>query len=114
MLQGSTATTKESMNLNHRMRTRRLRLIGIALLCDALVFVVSLLLLIIGRFGNIDWIYYPIVLLCIVPLGLGWILSAFHLFTSPADESYKSQWWGRLLFSGPIGPGWYLASLKDD
>jgi hypothetical protein len=94
--------------------TRRLRLIGIALISDAVVFVVSLLLLILGRFGDSEWIYYSIVFFCVVPLGLGWIVSAFHLFTSPADESYKREWWGRLLFSGPIGPGWYLASLKDD
>ena len=102
------------MSLNHLVSTRRLRLIGIALICDAAVLLVSLFVLIVGRFGNTDWIYGPIVFLCIVPLGLGWIVSALHLFTSPADESHKSQWLGRLLFSGPIGPGWDLASLKDD
>lgn len=102
------------MSPNHLVSSRRLRLIGIALLFDGAVFVVLLLALIVGRFGNTEWLYYPIVFVCIVPLGLGWIISAFHLFTSPADESYKSQWWTRLLFSGPMAAGWYLASLKDD
>ena len=86
---------------------------GIVLLCDAALFVLLLLVLIVGRFSNTEWLYCPIMFICIVPLNLGWIISAFHLFTSPADESYKRQWWARLLFSGPFAAGWYLSSLND-
>src|SRR5262245_39592296 len=101
------------MDLNRVLSLRRLRLIGIVLLCDAAVFVGALLILMVWRFDNVEWMN-PILFLCIIPLGLGGLFSIIHLFTSAADEGYKSQWWGRLLFSGPFGPGWYLASLNDD
>ena len=102
------------MSLDHFLSVRHLRLIGRVLFWDGVVFVGSLLFLLVGRFSNTDWLYYPIAFLFVVPLGLGWIVSAFHLWTSPGDEREKGQWWARLLFSGPIGAGWYLTSLKDD
>jgi uncharacterized membrane protein YhaH (DUF805 family) len=96
------------------LSSKRLRYVGFALIGDAVVLLVALIVLIVGRFGDTEWMYYPIVAFCIVPLGLGWIVSAIHLYHSRTDDANKSQWWSRLLFSGPIGPGWYLASLKDN
>jgi len=70
------------MNLNSRISVRRLKVIGLALLCDAAVFIGTLLLMMTGMLGDEPWLYYPIVFVCIVPLGIGWILSAVHLATT--------------------------------
>ena len=102
------------MTLNNPMTVRQLRVAGVALLWDATLFVTILFLLMIGGLGDREWMYYPIVLFFIVPLGVGWLVSAVHLATGRFDDSYKNTWWLRLLLGGPFAPGWYLSSLKDD
>ena len=101
------------MNLNSRISVRRLKVIGLALLCDAAVFIGTLLLMMTGMLGDEPWLYYPIVFVCIVPLGIGWILSAVHLATTAGADANKAQWWWRLLFAGPFAPGWYLSQLGE-
>src|SRR3954464_14547741 len=102
------------MTLKNLISVRRLRVAGVVLLWDALLFVLVFFLLMIGALGDREWMYYPIVLFFIVPLGLGWLVSAVHLATGQFDDSYKNTWWLRLLFGGPFAPGWYLSNLKDD
>lgn len=105
---------KTPVTLKTLMSVRRLRVAGVALLCDALLFVVILFLLMIGALSDREWMYYPIVSLFSVPLGVGWLVSAVHLATGQFDDSYKNTWWLRLLFGGPFAAGWYLSSLRDD
>jgi len=67
----------------------------------------------IGVMCDREWMYYPMVAFFIVPLGVGWLVSAVHLATGQFDAGFKDRWWRRLLFGGPFGPGWYLSSLKE-
>ena len=100
------------MDLDSRASVRRLKLAGIALLCDAALFIGSLFLMMAGLVGGREWFYYPLVFGCIIPLGFGWMLSAFHLATTAQTGVNKEQWWWRLLFGGPFAAGWYLSQLE--
>jgi hypothetical protein len=101
------------MRFGHLLSARRLRFLGRVIIYANTLFFGLLLVAVFGRFKNAGWIFYLMVVIAI-SVGLGWIVAAFHLWTSAGDEKYKSLWWGRLLFSGPMASGWYLSSLKDD
>lgn len=96
-----------------RRSTQRLRVVGRALTYANTLFCCLLLLAALGGFHDNTWIF-NLTFICVVALGVGWIVAALHLRANPGDKKYNSLWWWRLFFSGPMAPGWHLSSLRDE
>jgi hypothetical protein len=94
-------------------RVRRLRLLGLILLCDAVAFVGLLLFGLLTSSISGDRMYYFFVFACIIPLGVGWLIAAAHLVLQEHSPDRRTAGWRLLGFGGPFGPGLYLFRLGD-
>jgi hypothetical protein len=92
---------------------RRFRTIGRLLLIDATCFVISLLFVGVGDLANRERLYLPLLMVCVIPLMIGFVCAAAHLTMAVDAPLEKGRWWKRLLTAGPFGPGWYFSSVRD-
>jgi len=58
-------------------------------------------------------LYVPVLLGCVVPLFLGFVVAIVHLMLRK-DLHDKNKWWSRFLWSGPFAAGWYLSRVEKD
>src|SRR6266850_8535906 len=94
---------------------RQLNSLGTILWWDAAAFVGLLIAALAGTFGRYEeYLYYPIALGCIIPLGVGWLFAAYHLIGSELPPDERARAWNLLLWSGPFGPGLYLSRLDEN